>query len=159
MIGVAAINKLGYVGLNNSLPWKCSADLKFFKKLTTGGTVIMGRKTWESLPKKPLPNRQNLVFTANCLRDTTNLPLEKSPAALNDLDHESPIFVLGGAQTWETFKNEIDTFFISRINDETVGDIKFPIDLETMYKKMVTEDKGDFVLEIWVKKGTHEKVS
>jgi dihydrofolate reductase len=152
MIGVAAINKLGYVGLNNSLPWKCSADMKFFKELTTGGTVVMGRKTWDSLPKKPLPNRKNLVLTGGNFE-----------TILKEAQTESPAFILGGSQAWTLFFPWIDTFFISRISDETEGDVKFPIDLESLYKKISVQSKSDtksdFILEVWVKRGGHEKVN
>ena len=53
-----AQNNLGYIGLDNGIPWKCSQDLKDFKKATEGNVVIMGRKTWLSLGRKPLPNRE-----------------------------------------------------------------------------------------------------
>jgi len=64
---IAAVASNGVIGVRNRLPWHLPADLRHFKALTTGRTVIMGRKTWESLPDKfrPLPGRQNIVATRN----------------------------------------------------------------------------------------------
>ena len=64
---IAAVAKNGVIGKDNRLPWHLPADLRHFKALTTGHAVIMGRKTWESLPEKfrPLPGRQNIVVTRN----------------------------------------------------------------------------------------------
>ena len=58
-----AQDKKGGIGKNGKLPWHISEDLKNFKKLTTGHTIIMGRKTWDSLPVKPLPNRKNIILS------------------------------------------------------------------------------------------------
>ena len=62
---IAAIARNGVIGIDNRLPWRLPADLQHFKSLTLGHTVIMGRKTWESLPEKirPLPGRRNIVVT------------------------------------------------------------------------------------------------
>ena len=58
---IVARNWNNIIGINNKIPWKCPQDLKFFKKMTEGHTVIMGRKTWESIGEKPLKNRNNMV--------------------------------------------------------------------------------------------------
>ena len=57
------------IGRNNSLPWKLPEDLKYFKRTTMGNSIIMGRKTWESLPFKPLPNRRNIVLSSKLIED------------------------------------------------------------------------------------------
>jgi len=61
---IVAVSQDGVIGLDGTLPWHYPADLKRFKRLTVGQTVVMGRKTWESLPKKPLPNRDNIVVSS-----------------------------------------------------------------------------------------------
>ena len=66
---LVAVSPEGIIGKNNMIPWHYSADLKRFKRLTTGNTVIMGRKTWESLPIKPLPNRRNIVITRSSIEE------------------------------------------------------------------------------------------
>mgnify|MGYP005812312907 CR=1 FL=1 len=60
---VVAIADNGVIGRDNGLPWRLSGDMAWFKRITTGKPVIMGRKTWDSLPRKPLPNRPNIVVT------------------------------------------------------------------------------------------------
>ena len=60
---VVATAKNGCIGINNGMPWHIPEDFAFFKAYTSGKPVVMGRKTWESLPKKPLPNRRNIVIT------------------------------------------------------------------------------------------------
>ena len=62
---IVAVAENRAIGKNNDLLWHLSDDLKRFKKLTTGHPVVMGRRTWESLPKRPLPGRRNIVFTQN----------------------------------------------------------------------------------------------
>ena len=59
---LVAVSPEGIIGKNNTIPWHYSADLKRFKRLTTGKTIIMGRKTWESLPVKPIPNRRKIAY-------------------------------------------------------------------------------------------------
>ena len=68
---IIALNEKNGIGLNNQIPWKCPEDLKFFKEMTNNNIVIMGRKTWESLPNKPLKNRINIVLSRNKIE---NLP-------------------------------------------------------------------------------------
>ena len=68
MIGIlVAVSPEGVIGKDNKIPWHYSTDLKRFKKLTVGKTIVMGRKTWESLPTKPLPDRRNIVITKSKL--------------------------------------------------------------------------------------------
>ena len=62
---VVAIADNGVIGHDNDLPWRLSGDMAFFKRVTMGKPIIMGRKTWESLPRKPLPGRPNIVVTRN----------------------------------------------------------------------------------------------
>ena len=64
---LVAVSPEGIIGKDNSIPWHYSTDLKRFKRLTLGKTVIMGRRTWESLPVKPLPDRRNIVITQSSL--------------------------------------------------------------------------------------------
>ena len=64
---IAAVSPEGVIGVGNDLPWHYPADLKRFKRLTLGNTIIMGRLTWESLPKKPLPGRRNIVITSRVI--------------------------------------------------------------------------------------------
>ena len=73
MIIIAAIARNGIIGRDNTLPWRLPSDLKRFRKLTTGQAIVMGRKTWESLPLKPLPGRLNIVLTKDGSYETEGM--------------------------------------------------------------------------------------
>ena len=122
----AAIGKAG------TLPWHYPEDLKNFKKLTIGNTIIMGRKTWDSLPIKPLPNRHNIVISSKnqfnvdsytsidlCIQDL------KKNKSIND------VFIIGGMSIYKYFykyAQSLHITFIDKVYSET--DTFFPISLE-----------------------------
>src|SRR5689334_631372 len=87
------------IGKDNKLPWHLPEDLRWFKKLTTGNVIIMGRKTWDSLGK-PLPNRENIVLT----RSSVSIPGARAIRSLDELQPENDArdyFIIGGAQIFE----------------------------------------------------------
>lgn len=107
---VVVAHDLNYgIGMNNELPWQCSADMKHFKELTTGNgqnaqnTVIMGRKTWESLPEtyRPLPNRNNIVLSKTITEISGASVALSLDHALEIANQNSAIFVIGGAQIYQ----------------------------------------------------------
>lgn len=108
---IVAINKLGYIGKDGGLIWKCSDDLKWFKEVTMGKKCLVGRKTFESLP--PLKGRELIVVSRN------DLPL-KEALKLN------PDIVIGGGEIYRQTIHMINTLYLSIINDEQIGDTKFP---------------------------------
>ena len=91
---VAYTNNL-LIGKDNSIPWHISDDLKRFKKLTTGNIIIMGRKTFESLGSKPLPNRTNIVISSKINSSNSVKVYKKLIEAINDHKNEK-IFLIGG---------------------------------------------------------------
>ncbi len=117
------------IGKNNQLPWHMPADLKHFKDLTTGHAVVMGKRTFESLPNGPLPNRKNIVlstvlegnfdkyYEATSLRD-----------ALDLCEHEEKVFIIGGASLFTQALNYagIDKMHITWIHADIDADIFFP---------------------------------
>lgn len=123
---LVAKNKLNYIGLNNKLPWKSSEDLKHFKKLTLGKTLLVGRTTYENMPK--LKGREVIVVGKgyNTLEE----------ALTNDID-----YIIGGKKLIESLYNDykhlITGVELSIINDETIGDcsidINFSKDLNVNY--------------------------
>ena len=102
---LVAVSPEGIIGKDNTIPWHYSADLKRFKRLTTGNTIIMGRKTWESLPKKPLPNRRNIVITRSSIENIE---------CFNSIDDalrtcEGDVWFIGGAGIYqEAMQKAID---------------------------------------------------
>ena len=95
---IVAIDKAGGIGINNTLPWHNAEDLAHFRKKTTGNVVIMGRKTFDSLPNGPLPNRTNVVFTRNPDFSYKGVYVVDSVAALKALCLHGEHWVIGGCE-------------------------------------------------------------
>ena len=121
---LVAVSPEGIIGKDNAIPWHYSTDLKRFKRLTTGNTIIMGRKTWESLPKKPLPERRNIVITRSsidgveCFRSIDD--------ALQTC--EGDIWFIGGAGIYEEAMGKVDVIDMTLVPDKVKGNncIYFP---------------------------------
>jgi len=133
-----AQEKAGGIGINNGLPWHIPEDLKNFKKLTLNTPVIMGRKTWESLPFKPLPKRRNIVLTSQLVKGVECYTSVEN--CLDGLVHESDIFIIGGAQIYKAFYSHAQHLHITILNTKTVGiDTYFPIPLSEIEKLFIKE--------------------
>ncbi len=124
---IAAISENFAIGRNNDLLWHIPGDLKRFKSLTTGHAVIMGKKTYESLPAKPLPNRLNIVIT--------DVPGEKFEGcvmaysieeALAKCPGDDECFVMGGGMIYKQFLDFASKLYITFIHKEFKGDTFFP---------------------------------
>ena len=95
---IVARSRNHVIGRDNQMPWKISADLQFFKRVTMGHPVIMGRKTWESIGR-PLPGRRNIIVSRNSAYEATGGELVGSlDEALNSLSDFPRVFVIGGEQ-------------------------------------------------------------
>ena len=118
----------GGIGKNGQLPWYNPEDLKNFKKLTLNSTIVMGRKTWESLPFKPLPKRRNVVFSSRILEDVETY--NNINQFMKKLDAESikKIFIIGGSSIYKVFYEFATHLHMTIVNDITDGiDTFFPI--------------------------------
>ena len=122
----------GGIGKNNSLPWHISEDLINFKKITSNNTIIMGRKTWDSLPVKPLPNRRNIVLTSGDINNLeTYSTIDSCLKNLKDDGTINDIFVIGGKQIYSSFYDYADILHITFINQIVDGvDTYFPISIK-----------------------------
>jgi dihydrofolate reductase len=124
---IVAISEDYGIGYRNGLLWHLPEDLKRFKKLTLGHTVIMGKKTWESLPRKPLPGRKNIVIT-----DVPDEIIEFSTTAysiedaLSKCRNDDEIFIIGGGSIYRQFMPVADRLYITHIHKKTSADIFFP---------------------------------
>ena len=117
IIGIVAVDRNGAIGRGGTIPWHYSADLKFFKRQTTGNVCVMGRRTWLSL-KRPLPGRLNVVMTTRAeleplasvvvLRDKLSV-LSLKPYLACDL------YIIGVEQVYRTFLEEIDRWVVTEI--------------------------------------------
>ena len=147
----------GGIGKNGKIPWHIPEDLKNFKKLTLNSTVIIGRKTWMSLPIKPLPKRRNVVLCSNSIADVENYNSIENCIETLYKDNVKNIFVIGGAQIYRYFIYESDELHITFVDATTEGiDTYFPVSIEKI-KNMYNKDE-EFALgktaiyTHWVKK-------
>jgi len=119
MIGaIVAMTEDGVIGKDGTLPWHYSADLKRFKRLTMGATIIMGRKTWESLPKKPLPGRRNIVITRSDIPDVECFRSIEGALA----DCTGDVWFIGGAQLFEQGLAYCDLIDMTYVPDKVKGE-------------------------------------
>jgi dihydrofolate reductase len=123
---IAAVARNGVIGAANALPWRLPDDLRHFRALTTGHAVIMGRKTWESLPR-PLPGRQNIVVTRQsgyaAAGAGTALSLDDAMAHVH---MSAPAFCIGGGELYAAALPKADVLYITEIARDFAGDTKFP---------------------------------
>ena len=119
------------IGKGGALPWHFSEDLKNFKKLTIGHIIVMGRKTWDSLPINPLPNRRNIVIsTKKKLEVESYTSIEECIDTLKN-NNEMDIFIIGGASIYKFFYKYANILHITFINKVHIGvDAFFPIGLD-----------------------------
>lgn len=118
IILIAAVSDNDVIGVNNRLPWRLPGDLKFFKMNTFHGAIVMGRKTWDSLPTRPLPNRLNIVLS--------RMPRENEQdvlwcTSMHDAIHAaitvSPrIYIIGGQDIFTQAISYVDTFILTRVH-------------------------------------------
>lgn len=149
---IVAIAENNAIGLNNKLIYWLPNDLKRFKQLTTGNTIIMGRKTFESLPKGALPNRRNIVLTRNaeaekfqgaeCFRSLED--------AFKTCAEGSEVYIIGGASVYEEALKLADRLCLTLVHDTpSEADTFFPIinndEWEEVYREdHETDEKHDF---------------
>lgn len=124
---IAAVSKNGVIGKDNMIPWHISADLKRFKELTCHHHVVMGRKTFESLKLKPLPNRINLVISSNNHKFNEAIIIVKSlEHALLKSSHDNETFIIGGGMVYNAAMEFANKMYITRILNDVDGDVFFP---------------------------------
>ena len=123
---IAAVSINNVIGNNNKLIWKLSNDLKRFKNLTTNHSVIMGRKTFESLPN-PLPDRDNIVITRDTNYSKPNIQVCSSiEDAINLTKTDTQPFIIGGGEIYSQTINLVDKIELTRVHEEFDGDAYFP---------------------------------
>lgn len=121
---IAAVAKNGTIGFENTLPWRQADDLERFRNLTNGHTVLMGRKTFESIGR-PLPMRHNVVLTRQALQ-IPGVQVIHSLQEMMEVEGEE-LFVIGGSNVYEQTIGQADRLYITEIHAEIEGDAKFPV--------------------------------
>ena len=142
---VVAIAENGAIGYKNDLLWHLPADLKRFKEMTTGHSIIMGSRTFHSLPKGALPNRRNIVLSRT-QQDFPGAEWAASPeVALELVGEETEAFVIGGAQVYEQMLPYTDKIYLTRVHaDFPEADTFFPeLDMSEWVELSRTEYPAD----------------
>jgi len=142
---IAAIGKNNELGKNNDLIWHLPNDLKFFKQMTTGKTILMGKNTFDSLPGL-LPNRKHIVLHFS--NDFSNTNIE----VFNNIDEffkkyentDEEIFIIGGASIYKQFINMVDTMYLTEINaEDEFADVYFPSFNKDEWEKEIIKENSD----------------
>ena len=142
---IVARSRNHVIGKDNQMPWKISADLQFFKKVTMGYPIIMGRKTWESIGR-PLPGRRNVVVSRNTNYSAIGAELVGSlDQALELLKEFKRVFVIGGQQLFTQAFPQADELFITEIEIQVDGDTYFEIPDPNNWQEAerILESEGD----------------
>jgi len=123
---IAAVALNGVIGRDNDLPWRLSADLRHFKRLTTGHPIVMGRRTHESIGR-PLPDRRNLVLSRDPAFVPRGVEIHRSlEAALAAVQDSAEAFVIGGAALYAATLPIADRIYLTRVQAHVEGDTYFP---------------------------------
>ncbi|OTN76952.1 hypothetical protein A5886_002031 [Enterococcus sp. 8G7_MSG3316] len=128
LIALWAQDKQGLIGENGTLPWHLPNDLKFFKDQTINNTIIMGRKTFEGMNRRPLPQRTTIVLTSDPAYQAEGVLVmhnrEEILAYTKEQDH--PVFLTGGAGVFDTMIEDCDQLYRTVIDETFTGDVFFP---------------------------------
>ena len=143
---ICAMAENRVIGRNNSLPWHLSEDLKYFKRVTMGNCIIMGRKTWESIGR-PLPGRTNIVITSNpnyeaeVARVVASLPAAiKLAESISLIDGSEEAFVIGGAGIYQTALPLANRFHLTRVHAQVEGDTLLADFDESQWQEVERQD-------------------
>jgi dihydrofolate reductase len=143
---IVACTPSGGIGYKNRLPWNnIQGDLKRFKELTSNNTVIMGRNTWESLPKRPLPNRINIVVSSSDIDGIT--VVRRLPEDLNSA------WLIGGAKLINSSWHLIDEIHLTRVNKEYTCDVFIDVNrIQKEFDLVEVQQYEDHTYEVWRRK-------
>jgi dihydrofolate reductase len=129
IVFVVAVARNGVIGRQGKLPWRISSDLKRFRAITMGRPVIMGRKTWESLPKRPLPGRVNIVITRDqgyqAQGAVVTTSVAEALARARQAESEE-ICVIGGSEIFREMLPMADRLYLTEVGLDPEGDVVFP---------------------------------
>jgi len=140
---VAAVARGGVIGRGGTIPWRIPEDAQRFRALTMGHPVVMGRRTWDSLPVRfrPLPGRRNVVVTRNRAWHADGAERAGSlPDALRLLDGAPQVFVIGGAELYAAALPLADELLLTEIDAEVEGDTFFPSWDRTAFEEASREE-------------------
>jgi len=140
-----AVSENGWIGKGGKLPWNVPAELKHFSQLTKNSTVVMGRKTWESLPTKPLLSRNNIVLSST-FTDAEGATVVANPFEL--LKEREDFWVIGGCQLFDFFMPYAHELHVSEVPVTVQGDVDEP-HIGTGWKLVFINRSDEFNYEFY----------
>ena len=152
LIAIAAMARNRVIGRAGTIPWRISDELRWFKRATTGHTVLMGRKTYESLGR-PLPNRRNLVVTRG--PEIEGVEVVRDLAAFAPADYAAPgtdVFVIGGAEIYAQLLPRCDELWLTSVPMEPEGDAFFPVFEELFDFRETMLEHPEFEVRRYIRK-------
>jgi dihydrofolate reductase len=139
---VLAMASNGMIGIDGHMPWRIPEDMKHFKDVTMGKPIVMGRKTWDSFPKKPLPGRTNIVITRDAKWQAEGAiiahSLEDAFARAGDAEE---IAVVGGAQIYKLALPRADLVHLTEVYRDFAGDTHMPLFDKSHWRETTREDR------------------
>ncbi|MGB8366589.1 MAG: dihydrofolate reductase [Rhizomicrobium sp.] len=162
---VVAVAQNGVIGNTGKIPWRIAEDMRHFKAVTLGKPCIMGRKTWDSLPKKPLPGRTNIVVTRDASFEVPGAMTVHSldeAFACAEAEQAPEIAVIGGADIYAAALSRATRIYLTEVHRAFAGDTHFPaIDRalwrETAREDHATEDGLRYSFVTLERRSTHER--
>jgi len=148
IILIAALTRGKVIGKEGSIPWQIKEDMDFFRTKTSNKSIIMGRKTFESIGR-PLPNRLNIVMTGSEEKIRGVIKVNNKEDALQEAKKfSSEIFVIGGQNIYKTFFEEACEMYLTEIDSEIEGDTFFPEWNKSEWIELSREPKKDLSQEL-----------
>ena len=145
---IAAVSQNGVIGKKGDLPWRIPGELKWFKKITMGHIMVMGRKTWDSLPGI-LPGRENWVLSST-LKEKSGIKIFSSfECALNEAGSRT-IFIIGGGQIYSSLLPQCNELYITEVQQVIEnGDAFFPSFEKDFIPTETLEENKEFIIKKW----------
>ena len=147
---IAAMTKDRVIGEGGMIPWHIAEDMKLFKTLTTGGTVIMGKTTWLSLPEqfRPLPGRANIIVSTTLGEQAGAKVCRSVDAAIKEAKkNNNEIYCMGGGKLYAAMVSLADTMYISWVKGDYDGDTYFPEIDFARWKEVEAKGYPDFIFK------------
>lgn len=132
------------IGDGDSLPWRLPNDVKFFKDITMSGDIVTGRKTYETIPNRPLKDRRNIVLTSDENYVANGAIIVHSKEEILEIDKQEArdLYIIGGAKLFELFEDEVDELFRTVIHDTFEGDVYFPESFDYSKFELIWKEEG-----------------
>ena len=136
---IAAVSQNNVIGLNNDLPWNITEDLQYFKFITANSSVIMGRKTYDSIGFL-LPKRENIIVTRQHNYAIKGAKIANSLSEALEISSKNKIFIIGGEKIYREAINLVDFLYITLIEKDFIGDAFFP-EIDPLLWELIQENK------------------